>query len=187
MSIYFCNDEPIDLNTIRLMGVSVKTGASPIGYFGTGLKYGLATFLRLGCLVKLHVQPATFVEFSAVTKQVRGEEFDVVHMNDEPLGFTTALGRNWEAWQAYREFTCNARDEDGVVLDSPPVPGQYGTVFEVTGVEVERAHGLRDQIFVAGTPLAKTPYVEVYPLRGPHGYYRGVQAKDLSGSTPLFS
>ena len=34
MKIYFCNAEPIDLNAIAIMGVSVKTGDNPIGYFG---------------------------------------------------------------------------------------------------------------------------------------------------------
>ena len=42
MKIYFCNAEPIDLNAIAIMGVSVKTGDNPIGYFGTGLKFAIA-------------------------------------------------------------------------------------------------------------------------------------------------
>ena len=33
---------------IRTLGVSVKVGDSPIGYFGTGLKFALATILRKG-------------------------------------------------------------------------------------------------------------------------------------------
>ena len=53
MKIYFCNAEPIDLNAIAIMGVSVKTGDNPIGYFGTGLKFAIATLLRTAHKVTL--------------------------------------------------------------------------------------------------------------------------------------
>jgi hypothetical protein len=53
MPVYFANAGLIDLDVIRVMGVSVKTNDNPIGYFGTGLKYAIATLLRTGHTVTL--------------------------------------------------------------------------------------------------------------------------------------
>lgn len=38
MTVYFANSGLIDLDVIRVMGVSIKRRANPIGYFGTGDK-----------------------------------------------------------------------------------------------------------------------------------------------------
>jgi hypothetical protein len=192
MSVYFCNAEPIDLNTIRLMGVSVKNGPNPIGYFGTGLKFSIATLLRLGGKVALHTMTKEEntpvyrkLKFAVQPTKVRGEEFGVVAMGDEPLGFTTALGRNWEAWQAYRELASNTMDEGGEIIDHPPAR-QYGTVIEVSGDAIEGAYRQRDAIFISGTPLAKLGDVEIHRCRGALGFYRGVCAHTTK-SPPLFS
>ena len=53
MTVYFANAGLIDLDVIRIMGVSVKTKDNPIGYFGTGLKFALSTLLRSGHKVTL--------------------------------------------------------------------------------------------------------------------------------------
>ena len=45
--IIFENKGLIDVHAISIMGVSVKEEGS-IGYFGTGLKYAIATLLREG-------------------------------------------------------------------------------------------------------------------------------------------
>jgi len=44
--ITFENDGEIDLRAISQFGINVKTGDSPIGFFGTGLKYALAVLMR---------------------------------------------------------------------------------------------------------------------------------------------
>jgi len=75
MTIYFCNAEPIDLNAIALMGVSVKIGSSPIGYFGTGLKFSIATLLRTGHEVKL-IRNGEVIPFAVDQETVRGELFE---------------------------------------------------------------------------------------------------------------
>ncbi|WP_198164368.1 hypothetical protein, partial [Bradyrhizobium jicamae] len=71
MTVYFCNAEPIDLNAIALMGVSVKTGASPIGYFGTGLKFSIATLLRTGHEVTL-IRNGETIPFTVNHEVIRG-------------------------------------------------------------------------------------------------------------------
>ena len=148
--VYFCNLEPIDLNAIAIKGVSVKIGDNPIGYFGTGLKFAIATLLRSGHKVTLYRDGAV-IPFSAETETVRGEEFQRVLMGAERLGFTTQLGRNWEPWQAYRELSCNCMDEKGVIDDTRP-DGEWGTVFEVEGEAIAECHRNRREIFLGSSP-----------------------------------
>lgn len=174
-TVYFANAEPIDLSAIAVMGVSVKTGANPIGYFGTGLKFALATLLRTGHDVVLR-RGEEVIRFTAEPEVIRGEEFQRVKMGGEKLGFTTALGRNWEVWQAYRELHCNATDEGGVIGDSLP-PGEWGTIFEVRGQEVSNCHRDRRKTFLEGRPLTATQECEVHPrIEGGTVFYRGVRA-----------
>ena len=44
--VVFENTGEIDILSISSFGVSVKEGDSPIGFFGTGLKYAIAVLLR---------------------------------------------------------------------------------------------------------------------------------------------
>lgn len=64
MTVYFANAGLIDLDVIRVMGVSVKTGPNPIGYFGTGLKFALSTLLRTGHRVVM-TRGGERIEFTA--------------------------------------------------------------------------------------------------------------------------
>lgn len=174
MTIYFCNAEPIDLNAIALMGVSVKTGASPIGYFGTGLKFSIATLLRTGHKVTL-IRNGERIPFSVDHETIRGEAFDRVRMGDERLGFTTKLGRTWEVWQAYRELYCNCLDEEGSINDfSPEV--EYGTVFAIEGEGIELCHRNRRDIFLSTKPLSANEDCEIHVGSGVSAFYRGVRA-----------
>lgn len=178
MTVYFCNDEAIDLNAISLMGVSVKTGDNPIGFFGTGLKFSIATLLRTGHQVEL-IRDGVSVPFTARRETIRGEEFDRVMMGEEPLGFTTKLGRTWETWQAYRELRCNCMDESGVIDDKMP-EGSFGTVFLVKGEGIEQSHRNRHEIFLSTDEIFADTDVAIHPGRSNHAYYRGVRAHDLS-------
>jgi hypothetical protein len=184
MTIYLCNKEPIDLNTITLMGVSVKTGKNPIGYFGTGLKYAIATLLRTGHSVALHRDGQLF-SFGTVNTKVRDEEFDVVTMLDEghslqQLGFTTALGRNWEVWQAYRELRSNCIDEGGIVIgDRVPSVQDYGTIFSINGDAFEVCHINRREIFLESQPLTRNASCEIHSGATNKAFYRGVRAAQM--------
>lgn len=184
MSVYFANKEAIDLSAIAMMGVSVKTGDSPIGYFGTGLKFSIATLLRTGHEVRL-IRNGTPIQFTAESQTIRGEAFDVVKMGGQLLGFTTKLGRNWEAWQAYRELYCNCLDESGVISDELPA-GEWGTVFEIDGEAIAQCHRNRHEIFLATRPFTATDDCEVHNATGQHAFYRGVRAHK-HGSPALFT
>lgn len=122
--LVFRNKGLLDLNCIRLMGVSVKDTKSSIGFFGTGLKFAIATILRLGGDVSILTQDGgVFKKYRFDTKHltVRDKDFSQVTMDDEPLGFTTELGRQWEAWMAIREIYSNCLDEGGDVIYQEPI------------------------------------------------------------------
>lgn len=172
--VFFCNAEPIDLNAIAIMGVSVKTGDNPIGYFGTGLKFSIATLLRTGHSVVLYRDDEQ-IEFSVRSETIRGETFNRVVMGDEPLGFTTQLGRNWEPWQAYRELRCNCNDEGGIIADERP-DGYFGTVFEIEGEAISQCHRSRREIFLDSPPLSSTGECEIHHGETGFAFYRGVRA-----------
>lgn len=184
MAIYFCNKEPIDLNAIAVMGVSVKEGENRIGFFGTGLKFALATILRSGCAITL-IRNGETITFGIEGEQIRNENFDRVKMGEERLGFTTKLGRSWEMWQAYRELHCNCTDEDGVIATEMP-DGEWGTVFVVSGEAIEKCHRERHKIFISSDPLFANSTGEIHHGGGHVGFYRGVKAHTMNGHA-LFS
>ena len=172
MTVYFANAGMIDLDVLRVMGVSIKIKANPIGYFGTGLKFGVATLLRTGHKVVL-VRGGERLELTARPVTIRGEEVQRVFMGDEAIPFTTELGKNWDVWQAYRELHSNTLDEAGVISDKPVTAD---TVIEVTGPGIQMEFNNRDAIFIAGKPLAANEFLEVYPGPTRYVYYRGVRA-----------
>lgn len=175
MTVYFANAGLIDLDVIRVMGVSVKTGDNPIGYFGTGLKFALSTLLRTGHRVELR-RGGEVLEFTAREALVRGKAVSRVYMGEEALAFTTDLGRNWEVWQAYRELHSNTLDEAGEISDRE-LAGD--TVIAVEGDAIQREYINRDNIFTSGKPITSNEFLEVRPGPTRHVYYRGVRAGTL--------
>ena len=154
--IYFFNKEAIDLRTITTMGVTAKVTDNAIGYFGTGLKYAIATLLRTGHKVTL-VRDGKRIEFTSQTEDIRGKEFGLVYMGHQPLAFTIELGKNWTAKDAYRELASNARDEqlggvsngrDAFADDRLAPIYDMGTIIKVEGDGIEEAHIERDKTFL---------------------------------------
>lgn len=120
--IVFRNEGLIPLEAITTMGVNVKPGAAtPIGYFGTGLKYAVAVALREGFDIQIHRGPGQIIRFGTRDVDVRGKTFTQVTMGGDPLGFTIDLGKNWQPWMMFRELYSNCLDESGRVewLDVP--------------------------------------------------------------------
>jgi len=179
MPVYFANKGLIDLDVIRVMGVSVKENASPIGYFGTGLKFAIATLLRTGHRIELTCGEDVY-SFETRDTSIRGQDFKRCYMNEEALPFTTELGRNWEVWQAYRELHSNTLDEDGEISDKP-LTGD--TVFKVIGSAIQNEYHSRHKIFVTGVPLYSDSSIEIYSGESSSVYYRGV----LAGRLPKMS
>lgn len=174
--ISFRNPGLIDPLCITTIGVSVKETENPIGYFGTGLKYAIAIILRRGGKVSIYrgLEALTFEKKSV---SIRGVAFDVVTMNGRELGFTTALGKNWEPWQAFREVYCNMRDEGG--FDDPffgllPEPRDGETLVCVSSPEFEDCLANIGEYFIR-TPIAyKTPAITFHHGPGSRVFYRGI-------------
>lgn len=179
MTVYFSNKGEIDLDVIRTMGVSVKVGNNPIGFFGTGLKYAIATLLRTGHSVKLIVGGQPF-QFLVRQKEIRGQPFDMVFMNDEQLAFTTDLGKNWKVWQAYRELHSNCLDEMGKISSHFE---EADTVFCVSGPEINEVYADRHSIFLHGDPSWVVDGLEIHRGRSRYIFYRGVRVMDLPKKT----
>lgn len=179
-TVYFSNKGLIDIRAITTFGVSSKENKDPIGYFGTGLKYAIAICLRLGCTVKIFRGLEEF-KFSAVRETIRVDEFDIVHMNNTPLGFTTQLGKNWKMWQAFREIYCNTFDEEEPrVCLQETLPREGFTVLAVTGDSFMEAFHNRDEVILRSTPLYDLPGLEVHPQSSKNIYYRGICVGELS-------
>lgn len=102
----------IDPRCITTIGVSVKEGENPIGYFGTGLKYAIAIILRNRGQITIW-RGLEKHELGVKVSEIRGKAMAIVTMDGKELGFTHDLGKNWVAWQAFREIYCNTLDEQG--------------------------------------------------------------------------
>lgn len=186
--IVFRNPGLIDLVAATTFGVNAKDSSNPIGQFGTGLKYAIAATLRAGGRFTLYRGTNRYV-VRAVPTEVRGQAFDVVHLEASPLGFTTHLGAHWEPWQVYRELYCNALDEGGEVFLGRVQPHAGETVITIEGwPELELAHEERERIVLpAGRRRAAVVpgELEILPQDGedPWVYNRGVRAGQLEKPT----
>lgn len=176
--IVFHNPGMIDLDAALTMGVSVKEGDTPIGYFGTGLKFSIATILRNGGNVVLW-RGHDRHDFTVERKIIRGEEFDLVAMDGQRLGFTTQLGRKWEPWMAFRELASNCKDEGGTYFKSD-VSGNVCekhrdrcTTFIVDGLDDVWPD--RGTILLESEPIAANDHFEIHEGISRHVYYRGVR------------
>lgn len=179
-SVSFTNDGLIDMRAVTTFGVSSKESATPIGYFGTGLKYAIAVFLRLGCEITIYRGLERF-DFGVERQTIRVDDFDVVTMNGEARAYTTELGKNWEAWQAFRELWCNALDEpNGDVYPIASEPTEDTTTVVVTGVAAVECYHTRDSILLMGSPHGLYDGVEVSMKSSKHMYFRNVRVGELS-------
>jgi hypothetical protein len=120
--LVFSNPGAMDMNLVKLLGVSVKESNDPIHFFCTCLKYEMATALRLGGAMTIYSDGERF-DVRGRSMRLRDKEFTQVLLNDEPLGFTTELGKQWEAWMVVRELYSNALDEQSVTtIHGSPLP-----------------------------------------------------------------
>lgn len=177
--IIFQNTGLIDVAAVTTMGVSVKEAGS-IGYFGTGLKFAIATILREGGTITIWRGTEPF-RFTSSPLTVRQTEFQQVMMNGTPLGFTNQLGRDWETWMAFRELASNCRDEGGQYWkhDDREVVGWFAaedmTTIEVDHEAMNEVWYNRRSILLEGKPLYSTEHANIYEGTTPYAYYRGVR------------
>lgn len=184
--IVFRNPGLIDLGAVRTMGVSVKRPGS-FGYFGTGLKFSIATILRGGGSITLFCGKEEH-KFGVTPTMIRGESFNIVTMNGESLGFTDQLGKNWEPWMVLRELVCNAKDEAGEFFKGlEPYEWAFGdeeTTIIVGWADLDKAYDQRDVLFAEGDVLLEADGIQIMAARPEgtkHLYYRGVRVYETKG------
>lgn len=179
--ILFRNPGLIEMAAVTTMGVSVKEGDSPIGYFGTGLKFAIATILRIGGSITIWRDGIPHF-FQTRPEEIRGKQFDLIWMDDEPLAFTTELGKNWKSWMAYRELASNCKDEGGYrerVNFGDDWQAQKGeTVIEVEGLD--DIHSDRASILLESSPVAICEEAEIHRGPSPFIFYRGIRVHQLA-------
>jgi hypothetical protein len=188
--LVFSNPGVLDINLVKLLGVSVKESDSPIGFFGTGLKYAMASALRLGCSMTIYVDGEKY-EINGRNVTLRDKEFTQVMLNDEPLGFTTELGKQWKPWMVVRELYSNALDENGktVLATAPLCDRNYAgnTIIILHGEPFVEVWSNRAYYFISEDelPCCDSPYVAAYEALGHNHsmFYRGIKIHDTERPT----
>lgn len=178
-SVSFQNPGLIAMEAVTTMGVNVKETSTAIGFFGTGLKYAIASLLRTGQHITIFRGTEKF-SFSSREAEVRGKPFGFIYMNEERLGFTTHLGSLWEPWQIFREIYSNCLDEAGTMELRQVEPEEGLTTIVVSGEAFFEAALKKQEVFLQTTPLATIEStIEIHPGRSNVVYYRGVRAGKL--------
>jgi hypothetical protein len=185
--LVFSNPGTLELDLVKLMGVSVKETADPIGFFGTGLKYAMATALRLGGNMTIFTNSQRYDVCGRQVK-LRDKEFTQVMLNDEPLGFTTELGKQWEAWMVVRELFSNALDEQGETMlqSAEPSPESLAgrTAIVLRGECFITVWNNRQQYFLSQVEsrVHASPFVDAFDALGHNHavFYRGIKVFDTS-------
>ncbi|MBB18652.1 MAG: hypothetical protein CMP20_04165 [Rickettsiales bacterium] len=186
----------IPIEGFTTFGLNAKPNVkTPIGFFGTGLKYAVAITLRLGGTFYLYIGSGLY-EFYISKGEFRGKEFSFVRMRKQTrlgkwgrsvkLPFTLELGKNWEPWMAVRELESNTRDENGtscVTVDGMDrVTDHYvsskSTTILIDCPDMEDAYD-DGSIFLeteGRKPLeTESKYVEIYEGESPYVYMNGIR------------
>ena len=205
---HFITPGELPLSAFNRFGVNHKPNSdNPIGYFGTGIKYGVAIVLRCGGRVHLRTDKGHY-EFYAKEEDFRGKSFDGVRMRRrnhllskwayDKLPFTTELGKNWQLWQAYREMVSNTFDEGGYVtgdivghMGEDPTQGRWipgtsvitvempNSLFDVYREEEQlKVHLPRDADMVE-LPIFENVHLEVFDTPSTCLYYKGIRVYDF--------
>lgn len=175
MYVIFENAGEIEPLAIRTFGVSVKESDNPIGFFGTGLKYALAILLRSEHTITIQAGARTLA-FGLQKASIRNQPFNLITMDDDPLGFTDAVGKTWEVWMAYRELYCNCKDEGGRIYttDEPPEAEAGTTRIVVGGDEFYTQHQNRSTFILEGEPRHRFDGCDVHAGESRGIFYRGM-------------
>lgn len=188
MYITFKTPTDFDIKAITTFGISSKPNSeSPIGYFGTGLKYALAILCREGLDVTI-INKDLHLKLFTAHEAFRNKEFNYIKLRNKKeiidLPFTTELGKNWKLWQAFRELYSNTLDENGTVLKNLRLPkksqAKNNTYICVKGEAFEEVFNKLDSIYLDDKYiLDKNETVKVKEGSSDCIYYHGMRVKDL--------
>lgn len=153
--IVFQNPGEIDIRAVTMLGVNVKSEASAIGYFGTGLKYAIAVLLREGQKVEVWSGTKRYA-FGTQLETIRGKDFRRIVMSGPEgkveLALTLEFGKNWKLEDAYRELWSNCMDEKGSVNEDRTSTINQFYPDGIPDLEENREIPLEQQTLRRGTP-----------------------------------
>lgn len=187
--LIFRNSGEITPQEIKTFGMSIKKEGA-IGFFGTGLKYAIAISVRLNEPIIIASGKRTYT-FDKKQEEVRGKQFDFIHMHDVPngyigdrlptetLAFTTHVGAKWEPWMCVREVLCNCIDEGGdyYCSDDLPTPQSNTTYVVMSGPFVDIS---QEDYALPGNRrlLLSTNSLDIYDARSQFVYYKGIRVEN---------
>lgn len=182
----------LDTRSFTTFGINAKPNTkSPIGMFGTGLKYSIAILMRQALKVTVWIGDQPY-EFYTEKSEFRGKDFLSVKMRrqrgitrrwyTEELPYTTELGRNWELWMALREMHVNTLDEGGGSYAWPhdyvPDGADGMTRIVIEGGAYDHEFRNLDKIFLPGERKTEGD-AEILPGKSEFSYYRGMRVGKL--------
>lgn len=187
----------LPLEAVTVMGLTAKPSTdTPIGRFGTGLKYTIATLLRKHIKVELYIGTVRYTLYTT-KDNFRGTEVDYIHLKKQDLlaglrpsykklPFTTQLGRDWEIWQCFRELYSNTLDEKGETFAvseqqvAALVSGEH-TMIVVYGEDMLKQLEKKEEVFLPSSAPKRleTSGIEVVDRKSDKVFYRGVRALEL--------
>lgn len=193
-SVVFKTPGKLDMRALTIFGMNAKpTTHTPIGFFGTGLKYAMAVLAREGLKVTIHTNDVMW-EVKAQETNFRGKGFKTLQLirhkrwlgtATRDLPYTTEHGKTWELWQAFRELYSNTLDEDGVayILDHDTIDDiqKDQTYIVVTGEKFVQEFLEREKTFLPDglrEQTTKEP-VQVFDRPSDCIYYRGIRVHNF--------
>lgn len=188
----------IEIEAFTLIGASSKRGdETKIGYYGSGLKYSIASMLRNGIEFKIF-RGKNEIIFDVVEKDFRSEKYSAISVNGKETSLTTTMGgKDWDiAFAPIREIYSNALDEDESALlestyDCIGCTGTTTFYIEKTE-EVKHFYENFTQYFCDKNPnvLASNKYVSIYPKTDDGGirlFRKGILCYHNKREQSLFS
>ena len=182
MTVSFITPGKLDLENVFTFGMSAKETEDAIGFFGTGLKFAIATLLRTGHKITLSIDGEQH-EFRTEDTSFRGKDFKKVLLDDKPLNFTTELGKTWEVWMAFRELHSNTLDEKGSTVGYCRGCCAGESVISVQGDGIDQAYSDISLIFCDSPIICANEKLEIRSGKSPFLFYKGVRVLKLSPSS----
>lgn len=177
--LYFHSPNEFPLDVLSIVGLSAKVTNTPIGEFGTGLKYAIAVILRLEGSITLRSEGRAYT-FGTSKRNLRDTNYEAITMTCEGvetlLPFTLNYGKDWKDWMAYRELFSNCLDESGGVSRTPI---EARTVFEVTGLD--QCYENHDRLFLAkDLPMIfESAKFQLIDQKSSTVYYRNIKVAEV--------
>jgi hypothetical protein len=159
----------IEAKALTLIGASSKVGdSSKIGMFGSGNKYAMAYLMRNDMALKIFAGNDE-IKVSTVRENFRGDDFEIVCIDDEKTSITTSMGKDWVLWQAVREIYCNAIDEGGsgfdVVSDIRPQDGETHFYIGMNEMLEDFMKNFSKYFSMRKNPVVSNEYGKVFTKR----------------------